>query len=77
MARNSNNASNITGPRIKAMREYKGLTQKRVVELLAEYGVRMAASTMSKIECGDRAVNDYELVAFSKVYEVSIDELFD
>ena len=67
---------NVTGRRLRELREELGLSQKVVVEMINEMGHSMTPSTISKIEKGNRSVSDRELMAFSRIYNSTIDALF-
>jgi transcriptional regulator with XRE-family HTH domain len=67
---------NISGPKIKELREATGWGQ---IELAAainvDHGLCLEQSDISEIERGERGVKDFELKAFAMVYGVSVDLL--
>ena len=63
---------NIVGARIEQRRKEIGMKQKELLELLQKNGVELNASGLSKLEGQLRSVLDYELIAFSKVLNVSV-----
>ena len=68
---------NITGIRIREERKNKNLLLVDVVaELNVDYNIKMDTSALGRIERQQRAVNDYELLALSKILDVSMDWLF-
>lgn len=66
---------NMTGKKIKQIRRLKGLKQRNLVEMLSKYDVHMTVSVLSKVESQIRMVTDYELLAFSRALDVSLNEL--
>lgn len=58
------------GDRLKGLRKYMGLTQEEVAEIL-----NVGRDAILRIEKGERKINLQELMDFSKLYNVSIDEL--
>jgi len=67
---------NITGRKIKEMRESMHISQKAMVEMINKMGHSMTPSTISKIEMGKRGVSDMELMSFAQIYSCSIDTFF-
>ncbi len=63
---------NIVGAKIEKRRKEIGMKQKELLELLQQNGVDLNASGLSKMEGQIRSVLDYELVALSKVLNVSV-----
>lgn len=63
---------NIVGAKIEKRRKEIGMKQKELLEQLQQNGVDLNASGLSKMEGQIRSVLDYELVALSKVLNVSV-----
>ena len=68
--------TNIVGKNIRAIRRKKKMTQQALSNKLELLGVYVCRGSISRIEYGVRTVTDIELLAFSKVLEISINELF-
>ena len=51
------------------------LSQEKLAELMREHGVDIDRMAISSIENRERAVADYELVALSKIFGVTLDWL--
>ena len=68
---------NITGSQIKKLRTKAGLSQRQLSEKLELQAVYTCRGSISRIENGQRAVTDIELMAIAKVLGVSVNELFD
>jgi len=71
------NPKNISGRRIAAARKQKSprLTQHDLSAFLLQNRTNMNRATIAKIEIGLRGVLDYELLAISKILDVSLDWL--
>ena len=58
------------GERLKNLRKYIGLTQEEVASIL-----NIGRDAVIRIEKGERKIDLQELLNFSKLYNISIDEL--
>lgn len=58
------------GERLRKLRKYLGLTQEQVAEI-----INVGRDAILRIEKGDRKIDLQELVKFSKLYNISMDEL--
>ena len=58
------------GERLRKLRKYMGLTQEQVAEIL-----RVGRDAILSIATGDREIDLQELMNFSKLYNISMDEL--
>lgn len=58
------------GDRLKGLRKYMGLTQEQVAEIL-----NVGRDAILRIEKGERKINLQELMDFSRLYNISVDEL--
>lgn len=66
---------NVIGTNVLALRKQKGLRQTDLAAALAEKGVQMSPTGLSKIETQSRMVSDIELVAIAEVLGVSVERL--
>ncbi len=66
---------NVIGANVLALRKQKGLRQTDLAAALAEKGVQMSPTGLSKIETQSRMVSDIELVAIAEVLGVSVERL--
>ena len=66
---------NITGPRIKALRKEKGLTQEQVVAKMQLSGIQIDQKAISRLESGDRVITDYELMRLAEILGTSVDQI--
>lgn len=58
------------GEKLRQLREYMGLTQNQVASIL-----EVGRDAIIRIEKGIRKIDIQELIKFSKLYSISIDEL--
>lgn len=65
------------GSNIRVLRRKAHLTQEQVVAKLTEYGITISRSIYSQIECGRYNVRVSELAAFSKIFGVDYNALFE
>ena len=68
--------TNIVGKNIRLLRKRRKMTQQALSNRLELLGVYVCRGSVSRIEYGVRTVTDIELLAISRVLEVSVDELF-
>lgn len=66
-----NNEKEI-GKKLRKLREYMGLTQEQVAEIL-----NLGRDAIIRIEKGTRKINLEELMKFSKLYKISIDSIIN
>ncbi len=68
---------NLSGPKIKEVRRQKGITQKELVDLLGDLGIRITPCTLSKMENQQRGITDIELAAISRSLNVPVEALIE
>ncbi len=75
--KNSDGTLNICGRKIKELRTdlYPTVSQRMLADKLQLIGIDLDKNAIQKIECGKRFVTDIEVVAFAKVFDITIDEL--
>ncbi len=73
----SNGLNNVSGKNIAKYRKSFNLSQRALAEKLQLIGLDMDKNAIQRIECGKRFVTDIEIIAFAKVFKISILELFD
>ena len=67
--------NNICGKNIAILRKNLGISQRMLADKLQLAGLDVDKNAIQRIECGKSFVTDIELVAFSKLFETSVDEL--
>ena len=68
-----NNFKNISGNKLKELRKAAKLSQQDLAEKLQLEGIDLTSKEISKIETNKRLVQDFELFAFAKIFNVSAD----
>ena len=68
---------NLIGARVEFARKNQGMKQKELLAQLQVRGVDLNASGLSKLEGQLRFVTDFELLALSKILNVSVDWLLN
>lgn len=69
-------AINVTGPKIRQLRETLGMTQDQLAARCQVLGLDLTRGTLAKIETQIRAVSDHELPFIARALKTSIDALF-
>lgn len=67
--------NNICGKNIAKFRMDMNLSQKKLADRMQLVGIDIDKNAIQRIECGKRFVTDIEIIAFSKVFKVTFDEL--
>ena len=67
--------NNICGKNIAILRKNLKISQRVLADQLQLSGLDVDKNAIQRIECGKRFVTDIELVAFSKIFKTSVDEL--
>ncbi|MBQ5315121.1 MAG: helix-turn-helix transcriptional regulator [Oscillospiraceae bacterium] len=67
--------NNICGKNITKFRTEMKLSQKKLADRMQLFGIDIDKNAIQRIECGKRFVTDIEIVAFSKVFDVTFEEL--
>lgn len=70
-----NGSLNAIGKKLKEYRIKNNLTQELLTAKLQVLGININKNSLQKIERGDRIIKEYELVAFTIIFNVSADEL--
>ncbi len=71
-----NGSSNIISERLKIARVKNNLSQRQLAEKMNTHQITMNQKVISRIENGERFVADFELLAFSRILDVSLYWLF-
>lgn len=70
-----NDKLNVIGEKLKYYRELNKLSQSQVSNRLQLIGIDIPKNSLQRLENGKRILRDYELAGFSKIFNVSIDEM--
>lgn len=66
---------NASGSQIRILRESRNMSQEQLASSLQLMGLNLNQKAISRIETGERIVPDFELLYFSKVFEIPLAEL--
>lgn len=72
-----NGRRNISGERVRQLRTKKRLSQSALAAKVQTQGVILEQDVISRIESGERMVQDYELWAMAEVLGVTTGELLE
>ncbi len=67
--------NNISGRNIAQFRIASKISQRELAEQMQLVGIDIDKNAIQRIECGKRFVTDIEIVAFAKVFNVSLEAL--
>ncbi|MEG2054208.1 MAG: helix-turn-helix transcriptional regulator [Oscillospiraceae bacterium] len=70
-----NELCNISGANIRTLRRKQGLSQGMLAAKLQVNNVQLEQKAISRIECGERLVADYELLAFAEALNCTVNTL--
>ena len=73
--KNADGSNNICGKKVAKFRKDSKISQRILADRLQLSGLDVDKNAIQRIECGKRFVTDIELVALSKVLDISFDEL--
>lgn len=67
--------NNICGKNVANLRKELNISQRILADKLQLIGLDVDKNAIQRIECGKRFVTDIELMAFSKIFNITVDEL--
>lgn len=67
--------NNVCGKNIARLRLEIKISQRELADRMQLVGIDIDKNAIQRIECGKRFVTDIEIIAFSKIFNVSFDEL--
>ncbi len=73
--KSSDGLNNVCGKNIAKFRIAMKISQRALADRLQLVGIDVDKNAIQRIECGKRFVTDIEIVAFSKIFGVSFDQL--
>ena len=69
--------NNVCGKNIAHYRTELKISQRELADRMQLVGIDIDKNAIQRIECGKRFVTDIEIIAFSKVFSISFDELLN
>ena len=70
-----NGRNNLCGEQIAQLRVKLGVSQRKLAGMLQLKGLDIDKNAIQRIEAGKRFVTDIEIVAFAKVFNITLEEL--
>ncbi len=67
--------NNVCGKNIASFRTAMKISQRELADRMQLVGIDIDKNAIQRIECGKRFVTDIEIIAFTKVFDISFDEL--
>lgn len=67
--------NNICGKNIACLRTNLKISQRELADRMQLLDIDIDKNAIQRIECGKRFVTDIEIVAFARVFNVSLEEL--
>ena len=68
--------NNICGKNIAKFRTELKISQRELAKRMQLVGIDIDKNAIQRIECGKRFVTDIEIIAFTKVFQVPFEKLF-
>ena len=69
--------NNICGKNIASFRMDMQISQRELADRMQLVGIDIDKNAIQRIECGKRFVTDIEIIAFAKVFKVSLENLLN
>lgn len=73
--KSNDGTNNVCGRNIAKLRLGISISQRELADRMQLVGIDIDKNAIQRIECGKRFVTDIEVIAFSKIFKVSLDEL--
>ncbi len=67
--------NNVCGKNISKLRTELKISQRELADRMQLVGIDIDKNAIQRIECGKRFVTDIEIIAFTKIFDVSFDKL--
>lgn len=67
--------NNICGKNISTFRTSLKISQRELADKMQLVGIDLDKNAIQRIECGKRFVTDIEIIAFTKIFNTTYDEL--
>lgn len=69
--------NNICGKNIARFRTELKISQRELADRMQLVGIDVDKNAIQRIECGKRFVTDIEIVAFTRVFDITFEELLN
>ncbi len=67
--------NNVCGKNIAKLRMALRISQRELADRMQLVGIDVDKNAIQRIECGKRFVTDIEIIAFSKIFDVTFEAL--
>lgn len=67
--------NNVCGKNVSRLRMKMGISQRELADKMQLVEIDIDKNAIQRIECGKRFVTDIEILAFAKVFNITLDEL--
>ncbi len=67
--------NNVCGKNIAKLRTDLKISQRELADRMQLVGIDLDKNAIQRIECGKRFVTDIEIIAFTKIFNVTFEEL--
>ncbi|MBQ7122905.1 MAG: helix-turn-helix transcriptional regulator [Clostridia bacterium] len=67
--------NNVCGKNIARLRLELKISQRELADRMQLVGIDIDKNAIQRIECGKRFVTDIEIIAFTKIFNISFEEL--
>lgn len=67
--------NNISGRNIARLRIDMKISQRELADRMQLVGMNIDKNAIQRIECGKRFVTDIEIIAFSRIFDITFEEL--
>ena len=68
--------NNVCGKNIAKFRMSLKISQRELADKMQLAGIDIDKNAIQRIECGKRFVTDIEIIAFTKVFNITYEDLF-
>ena len=68
-------SNNVCGRNISCFRNKLGISQRALADRMQLVGIDIDKNAIQRIESGKRFVTDIEIIAFAKVFNITLEEL--
>ncbi len=69
--------NNVCGKNISELRLELKISQRELADRMQLVGIDIDKNAIQRIECGKRFVTDIEVIAFSKIFDVSYERILN
>ena len=68
--------NNLCGKNIAKLRVALNISQRELADRMQLVGIDLDKNAIQRIECGKRFITDIEVIAFARVFSVTLEQLY-